>query len=418
MTSPPAVKKVTMSRTEWTILSLLVFSIFINYIDRSNLSVGATDIQTELGLSNYQLGLLLSSFFWTYAAFQLFGVAGWAVDRFNVGWVFASGFILWSGATAATGMVSSFAVLFAFRLLLGAGESVAYPAYSRILANHFPEYHRGLANALIDAGSKLGPALGSLVGAFFMARFGWRAFFIALGLGSMLWLIPWFIYMPKGQGVAAGRDPADCPSVLEIVKQRSAWGTFIGLFAGNYFWYFLVTWLPAYMQKERHFPMTKMGVLSALVFFVIAMTSVATGWLSDHWIGRGGTPTRVRKTFTGVGLAGASIIVTVGVVRDETTFMVLLLIASIFYGTFASNHWAITQTCAGPLAAGKWTGIQNGVGNLAGVTSPWVAGWLLQHTGEFFLVFVVAALVVLAGSCSYLFIVDRVEQIDWRKARG
>ena len=157
MTSPLAVKKVTMSRTEWTILSLLVFSIFINYIDRSNLSVGATDIQTELGLSNYQLGLLLSSFFWTYAAFQLFGVAGWAVDRFNVGWVFASGFILWSGATAATGMVSSFAVLFAFRLLLGAGESVAYPAYSRILANHFPEYHRGLANALIDAGSKARP---------------------------------------------------------------------------------------------------------------------------------------------------------------------------------------------------------------------------------------------------------------------
>ena len=111
MPSPKVAAKVTMSRAEWTILVLMVVSVFINYIDRSNLSVGATDIQRDLGLSNYQLGLLLSSFFWTYAAFQLFGIAGWLVDRFNVGWVFAAGFILWSGATAVTGMVSNFTVL-------------------------------------------------------------------------------------------------------------------------------------------------------------------------------------------------------------------------------------------------------------------------------------------------------------------
>jgi MFS family permease len=415
MTIPSPVTKARISRTEWIILGLLVFSVFINYIDRANLSVGAADIQKELGLSNYQLGVLLSSFFWTYAAFQLFVIAGWLVDRFNVGLVFAAGYALWSGATAATGMVSSFAVLFAFRLILGAGESVAYPSYSKILANHFPEYHRGLANALIDAGSKAGPALGSLVGAYFMATFGWRAFFIALGLGSMLWLIPWFIFMPKGHGVSALHNQADCPSVVDIVRQRSAWGTFLGLFCANYFWYFLVTWLPAYMQKERHFPMTKMGLLSALVFATIAVTSVATGWLSDHWIGRGGSPTRVRKTFTGAGLAGATMIVTVGAIENEVTAMVLLLVACIFYGCFASNHWAITQTLAGPLAAGKWTGVQNGVGNLAGVAAPWVTGWVVQQTGKFYLAFLVAAAVVLTGSCSYLFIIRRVEPIIWPK---
>jgi MFS transporter, ACS family, D-galactonate transporter len=418
MTTSPVVTKTRISRTEWIVLALLVFSIFINYIDRSNLSVGAADIQKELGLSNYQLGLLLSSFFWTYAAFQLFVVAGWLVDRFNVSLVFAGGYILWSCATAATGMVSSFAALFAFRLLLGAGESVAYPSYSKILVNHFPEYHRGLANALIDAGSKLGPALGSLVGAYFMAAYGWRAFFIALGLGSMLWVIPWFLNMPKGHGVSAGIDPADCPGVLDILKQRSAWGTFLGLFCGNYFWYFLVTWLPAYLQKERHFPMTKMGLLSALVFAVIAATSVVTGWLSDRWIGRGGSPTRVRKTFTGAGLAGATIVVTVGATQDETMAMALLLVACICYGCFASNHWAISQTLAGPLAAGKWTGLQNGVGNLAGVASPWVTGWVVQQTGKFYLAFLVAAAVVLTGACSYVFIIRRVEQVPWRKARA
>lgn len=415
MPSPKVAAKVTMSRAEWTILVLMVVSVFINYIDRSNLSVGATDIQRDLGLSNYQLGLLLSSFFWTYAAFQLFGIAGWLVDRFNVGWVFAAGFILWSGATAVTGMVSNFTVLFMFRLLLGAGESVAYPSYSKILANHFPEYHRGLANALIDAGSKLGPALGSLLGAYFMAAFGWRVFFVALGLGSLVWLIPWFMNLPKGHGTAVPSGPEIKPkntaTVLDILRQRSAWGTFLGLFCANYFWYFLVTWLPAYLQKERHFPMTKMGLLSALSFFTIAAASVTAGWLSDRAIGRGSSPTRVRKFCTSVGLAGATVILPVAVVESELGAMIFLLIACVFYGTFASNHWAITQTLSGPQAAGKWTGLQNGVGNLAGIASPWLTGWVVQHTGQFYLAFLVAAVVVLIGSSSYLFVIGRVEQV-------
>jgi len=93
-----------MTKREWRVLILLVISGFLNYIDRANLSVGATDIQRELHLSTYHVGLLLSAFFWTYALLQLFNVAGWVADRFNVCWVLAAGFFLWSGATAATGL--------------------------------------------------------------------------------------------------------------------------------------------------------------------------------------------------------------------------------------------------------------------------------------------------------------------------
>src|ERR1035441_3165792 len=174
-----------LSKRERWILALLVVSAFINYIDRANLSVGAASIRKELGLTNYQLGLLLSAFFWTYAACQLFALAGWLVDRFHVGWVYAAGFLLWSAATAGTGLSRGFAPLFGLRLLLGIGESVAYPTFARILAT-FPERRRGLANALIDAGTRTGPAVGTLLGGLLMARFGWRIFFVALGLGSML----------------------------------------------------------------------------------------------------------------------------------------------------------------------------------------------------------------------------------------
>jgi len=177
---------VVLSNREWRVLALLVASGFINYIDRSNLSVGATNIQNEFHLNGRQLGLLLGAFSWTYALSQLLGFAGWLVDRFHVSWILAGGFFLWSAAMGFTGLASTFGLLFATRLMLGLGESVAYPCYSRILVTDFPENHRGLTNAWIDAGTKSGPALGSLIGALAIARFGWRALFVALGFGLSL----------------------------------------------------------------------------------------------------------------------------------------------------------------------------------------------------------------------------------------
>ncbi len=266
---------------------MLVISGFLNYFDRSNLSAGATDIQRDLNLNPYQLGLLLGAFFWTYALMQLLGIAGWLVDRFNVCWILAGGFLLWSAATALTGIAQAFAMVFALRLVLGLGESIAYPSYSRILANNYPEYHRGFANALIDAGTKTGPALGTLLGGLLMARYGWRAFFIALGFSSLLWLGPWLYWMPRGRGVAAREDPGGIPSVAAILRHRSAWCSAFGLFCTNYFWYFLLTWLPPYLETARHFRKQKMAVWGALAYFAIACSGVLSGKLADRWIARG-----------------------------------------------------------------------------------------------------------------------------------
>ncbi len=123
------------SRTLRYVLVLLAFSVFINYVDRGNLSIAAPMLKDELGMSASQLGLLLSSFFWTYSLFLV--LSGWLVDRVSVSWVMSIGFLLWSAATCATGFLHGFTALLAVRLVLGIGESVAYPAYSKILAKYF-----------------------------------------------------------------------------------------------------------------------------------------------------------------------------------------------------------------------------------------------------------------------------------------
>jgi MFS family permease len=398
----------------WVVLILLFFSIFINYIDRGNLSIAAPMLKDELNLSPSQLGLLLSCFFWTYAPFQV--VAGWAVDRFNVNWVIAGGFFLWSAATAATGLAHGFAALLGLRLVLGVGESVAYPSYSKLLARYFPEHRRGFANALIDAGNKCGPAAGTLVGGYLMAQYGWRAFFVVLGMASLIWLAPWVIYMPRGEGMA-GRKAKETPAIVEILRQRSAWGTFGGLFFTNYYWYFLLTWLPFYLVRERHFSMQKMARVGASAYFAIAVATTISGWLSDRWIAAGGTPTRVRKTFAGVGLALSTIILPVCFVSDPDVATALLLLACVSFGIYACTLWAITQTLAGARAAGKWTGLQNGVGNLAGWVAPWLTGVVLEKTGEFFWAFAVAAGVALLGGVMFVLVVGKIEPVQWDPAR-
>ena len=407
----PAAVESKLTQVQTRVLILLALSVCINYIDRTTLSVAAPRLATELGIDPEQKGILLSAFFYTYALCQI--PAGWLVDRYDVRWVFGAGFLLWSGATLATGLCSGFAVLLAMRLLLGMGESVAYPSYSKIVAGNFPQTHRGVANALIDMASKTGPALGTLLGGLLVANYGWRSLFIGIGAVSLIWLIPWAIWGPKDRALAISHSAA-APGILEILSKRDAWGTFFGLFGANYIWYFLLTWLPSYLVEQRHFSENMMAKLGALPFFMIALSSLISGWASDRMIARGGSPTRVRKFFAATGLFMGLLVLPAALVEDRVLCMMILVAASLCFGMCTSNLWAITQTLAGPAASGKWTGLQNGFGNLAGVVAPHLTGLIVKQTHSFVLAFAAAAAAATIGGLAFLLIVGKVEPIQWR----
>ena len=186
----------------------------------------------------------------------------------------------------------------------GAGESVAYPCYSKILASDFPQHHRGLANSIIDAASKMGPALGTLLGGVLMARLGWRWFFIGLGIGSLVWLIPWIIYMPRDRAAETVSKPKG-PSLTELLSKRSALGSFVAHFCGNYYWFFLLTWLPSYLVQERKYSMDRMAVVGSVAYVAIAIATIIAGWWSDRKIAHGKSPTFARKACVCGGLVGA-----------------------------------------------------------------------------------------------------------------
>ena len=413
-TPETATRAARVTGREWTLVLLLVVSVVINYIDRSNLSLAVPLIQRQFALSPLQLGSLLSAFFWTYALLQLFGIAGWLSDRFPVGWVMVGGYLLWSGATAVTGLVTGFSTLYLARLLLGMGESVAYPCYSRVFAE-LPQEHRGRANALIDAGTKLGPAIGAYLGGLLIVHFGWRVLFVALGAGGLLWLLPWIAVMPRGRKAAATSGAAlPLPTLLKLLGVKAAWGSFLGHFCGNYFFYFLLAWLPAYLSSEEKMSIRSMSQLTSAVFLLIAGSTLLAGWISDRLIATGHSPTRVRRAAVVGGLGVASSLLAVAIIpRNPLLSLTVLVVACVGYGAFASNHWAITQTLAGPAMAGRWSSVQNGVANLSGIVAPWVTGLIVEVHGSARLAFVLTGGVALVGAFSWGLLVRRVEPVDW-----
>ncbi|OOG37575.1 hypothetical protein B0E52_14915 [Rhodanobacter sp. C06] len=394
-------------------LILLALSVFINYIDRGNLATAAPLIKDELGLSATQLGFLLTAFFITYMPMQF--VVGWLADRFGAAHVLLAGFIVWSLAMAFTGLAHGFTTLVALRVLLGIGESVFFPTSSIIIARCFPESRRGMANSVVMAGMACGPAFGIFFGGLLIAVYGWRAFFIGFGLVSLVWIIPWLAIaqsrLVEHRAEAGGIPPA----TRTILCERSLWGASLGHFCANYVWYFVLSWIPYYLVHERHWSMTQMATIGGSAYLLMALTTMLTGWFSDRQIAAGASPTTVRKSLLGAGCGLAAVCIVGCAVTGTETSVLLLLLACAAFGLISPNIYAVAQSLAGASAAGRWVGIQNGIGNIAGLVAPFLTGVLVDRTGNFLLAFLIAAAVCLLGAIAWIFGVGPVAQIDWAR---
>ncbi len=390
-------------------LILLVLALLINYVDRGNLALATPLLKVEWGLSASQLGLLLSAFFWTYTALQF--VMGLFVDRWGANRLMALGFLAWSLATVLTGTAVGFVTLLAMRLLLGIGESVMFPASSKILAQHLPEHARGFANGLMNAAMRWGSAIGTLGGGLLIAAYGWRLTFVAIGIVSLLWLPAWWHWKAPAQ--PATGSGAGTGGFSAILRKRAFWGAALGHFCANYLVYFLMSWLPYYLVHERHLSMAAMSVAAGALWVVDSLTSIATGTLTDFCIRRGATPTFARKWAMALGFSLAGVSLMGCAIASERTYLPCLIACALGSGAANAGTFAFAQTLAGPHAAGRWVGLQNGIANMAGVIGPALTGFLVDWTGHFAVAFAVAAVFTLGGAFAWCAGVDKLQAVNW-----
>jgi MFS family permease len=381
----------------------------ISYVHRSALSVAAPFISADLNLSKTEVGVLLSSFFWIYAFMQI--PAGWIVDRFGVRRAYSLGFIFWSLASTLTGFGVGMASLLGLRIATGAGQAITFPASSRACANWFPQRERGTVTAVYLTGVRLGAALTSWIGAYFLARYSWKLFFLIIGLVPLIWLLPWNRFLRKWETPATEPQSAQTnrSSFFEgllLLRHRSVFGIFLGFFAYDYAWYVFLTWLPTYLKDERKFTTSEMGIYSATPLVAMSVIIVMAGLLSDWLVKRGRNERFVRKAFIIVGLAIGCLIVPAGLVADKMTAVWLLTISLCGLGLASPNTWTLTAAVCQKKIVGTVAGIQNFGGNLGGIIAPALTGFIAHKANSFALALAVVGAVLVAGMLAYWLLIN------------
>jgi ACS family glucarate transporter-like MFS transporter len=404
--APPALKD---SPQRWNLMILLGAAMLFCYAQRSALGVAAKSMSDDLGFNPATTGVLLSSFFWVYAFMQM--PSGWLVDRFGVRRTYAISFIFWSLMSVLTGLANGLAALILLRVLLGAGQAVAFPASSRAVANWFQESERGLVTGLYLAGVRYGTALVSVFGGWFLTYYDWRWFFVVVGAVSLVWVSPWMGFLKKweGKGTAKASTEQQGASFIEslaLLKHRSVMGIFLGFFAYNYVWNVFLNWLPNYLERVLGFTKKEMGVLNAIPLVAMSVIIVISGGLSDWLIRRGYEEKRVRKIFIAVGMLICCLVVPAGFVEDRMTAVWLLSISLSGLGVASPNTWALTQAVSSKKIVGTVSGIQNFGGNVGAALAPMVTGFIAHFTGSFAMALALCGVILVAGVIVFWFVVD------------
>ena len=392
----------------WLIVGLLFPAMAVSYIDRGNMAVAAPVLMREFRLSKTGIGVVLSVFFWAYALMQI--PAGWLIDRFDVKITYAVGYTFWCLVAAGTSLVGSVGGLMLARGLLAVGESASTPASHRAICSMFSPRERGFPTGVYMAATKLGPAIGTALGAYFLVRFGWRGLFACTGLAGLLWLLPWLSLYPaspervtrekKGQSSGSGLQ-----KLLDPWRKRNIWGIFFGFFCYGYIWHVYDTWLPTYLVSERKMSLSQMGFWGPLPFVAFAISVSVGGLLADLVIARGWPVIFVRKAFIFVGLSIGMLIIRAGYATTAIGAVLLFTASTAGIGLATANIWVITQTLAPPAEVGMWTAIQNFGGSFGAGLAPLATGWLADATGSFVVPLTVAGGASALGILCYLLLI-------------
>jgi len=366
-------KSAVQRENKTLILVLLCFGWFINTFDRIAINIAVIPISKEFGLTDIQVGLVVSSFFLSYAIMQPIG--GILTDRFGSQKVILFSVISWSIFTIITGMSWSFLSLIAFRFLFGIGEG-SFPVASQVyIAETFPKKERARSNSLLLSAGKVGAVLSTLIITGLINLFNWKLMFVILGFaGLLLALFYWKHFNFSGKQMGTKKEHSKKMSFRQALKIPMLWQLTVIYFGISIVSWGSQSWMPSYLSKVRHLDLLSVGALEVIpkVFGLIAI--LVSGWLLDKYL---------------VGRERYLIIIgsTIGIISMYFFIQAPSITYVILFSTLANIGvcLALTTTLTMPLkyidasSMGTATGMVYFGGQLAGVIAPTAMGFMIQQ---------------------------------------
>ncbi len=445
MTLAIATAEAKRSRVRIFVVLMLFLVTTVNYADRATLSIAGSALSKELHLDPIALGYVFSAFSWSYVAAQVPG--GWLLDRFGSKWVYAFSIMFWSAFTLMQGWIgfftgaSAIAVLFALRFLVGLAEAPSFPANARIVAAWFPGNERGTASAFFNSGQYFATVLFAPLMGWIAHDFGWRYVFFAMGGLGLVMGLAWikaiqgpkdhpgvnaseFDYIKEGGALVdmdAGQGTAARPKwvhIRQLLGNRMMLGVYLGQYCINALTYFFLTWFPVYLVKERGLSILQAGFVATLPALCGFFGGVLGGIISDAILRKTGSLTLARKIPIIGGMLLSMSIIGCNYV-DGQAFIVGLMALAFFGKGIGALGWAVVSDTSPKEAGGMSGGLFNMFGNLSGITTPIVVGYILSATGSFNGALVFIGANALVAAAAYLFIVGKIERVELLEpARG
>ena len=395
----------------WRIVALLFFATTINYIDRQVLGILAPELQEKFGWSESDYGMIIAAFQAAYAIGLL--TTGRLLDRIGTRIGYSIAITLWSVAGmfhAAARSVFSFAVA---RFALGLGESANFPAAVKTVAEWFPKKERALATGLFNSGSSIGAILAPLLVPWIALNYGWQWAFIATGALGFVWLIFWLpVYRrpeahPKLKSLELdhilqdGHETENKVPWRKIFPHRQTLGISLSLFLTAPIWWFFLYWLPKFLNNNHGIDLSNIGLPLIVIYIISDGGAILGGWLSSFMIKRGMDPIKARKRAI---LFLAFLVVPIFFAAFTSSLWVavgLIALAAFSHQGYASNIFTIISDIYPKNAVGSMVGLSLFAGSIGGVLFSSAVGFILEATGNYYMIFGFASIAYLL---SWLFL--------------
>lgn len=405
----------------WTICALLFFATTINYIDRQVLGILATTLEKEIGWSEIEYAYIVTAFQGAYALGLL--LVGRIMDLVGTKLGYTIAMIVWSIAAMAHALARSAFGFGAARFALGLGESGNFPAAIKTVAEWFPKKERALATGIFNAGSNVGAIAAPLVVPWITITYGWQEAFIATGAIGFIWLVFWiWLYeipakhkrLSKPEFTYINSDPSESLEKvrwMKLLTHRQTWAFALAKFMTDPVWWFYLYWVPKFLSKEYGLTLDKIGPPLIVIYLLADVGSVGGGWLSSAFIKRGWSVTKGRKMAMLICAVCVVPIVFASQADSVWLAVALLGLATAAHQGWSANLFTTTSDMFPRRAIGSVVGIGGMAGSIGGMLISTAAGFILEFTGSYVILFIIAGSVYLIALLIFQLLAPRLDPI-------
>ena len=403
----------------WTICALLFFATTINYIDRQVLGILAPVLQKDIGWNEIDYGYIISAFTTAYAIGLL--VFGRFIDKVGTKIGYTISLVVWSVAAMAHALAKSAFGFGAARFSLGLGESGNFPAAIKSTAEWFPKKERAFATGLFNSGANIGAVVAPLVVPWITLTWGWQEAFIFTGLLGFIWLVAWiWLYeipekhkrVSKEELAFIQSDPPEPEAEkipwVSLLKYRQTWAFVVGKFLTDPIWWFYLYWLPKFLNERYDLDLAHLGLPLIVIYTMTSIGSIAGGWFSGAFIQRGWSVDKGRKV---VMLISALLVVPIVFASAVPEWWAVLLIglAAASHQSWSANLFTTVSDMFPKKAVGSVVGIGGFAGAIGGSLIATVAGFILQLTGSYLILFIICGSAYLVALFVFNLLVPKIE---------